>query len=79
MIPHILEWEHYVSNNRILWLKIKDVSDALVRCEPLTEGYLWQFRKRCGYAKSIEEAQACVEAYADQASIPISQRWLTLP
>jgi hypothetical protein len=57
---------------------LEGAADMLVRTTPLPQGYLWQFRKKYGFAKSLDEAKAWVEGLATHYSIPPAQRWMSI-
>lgn len=66
---------HWTAGKR--FLSLDNHRDAVVAMNPTTgKGYLWQYRKRYGYAESIERAKEWVETMAEYHSIPAKQRWL---
>ena len=71
-----LQWTLHANKN----YEVLDGYDGMVRVEKLPHGYLWCFKKVCGYSSTIEIAREWVEALAEHSSIPPKQRWLgTLP
>jgi hypothetical protein len=61
------------------YLVLEGHADAVVRTvKSPNDQYLWQYRKRYGYAESIEAAKDWVEVLADHCSIPREKRWLSL-
>jgi hypothetical protein len=61
------------------YLVLQGHADAVVRTVKSPNGqHLWQYGKRYGYAATVEEAKAWVEALADHYSIPPAQRWMKL-
>lgn len=58
-IEHTWRPHHGNPNYQVL----NNATHSLVRTIPMPDGrYLWQFRKVCGRAVSIEAAKECVEA-----------------
>jgi hypothetical protein len=60
------------------YLRLNDEKDAIVRTEPTKRGYLWQYRKKYGFAESLEMAKEWVETLAEYYDIPARMRWITI-
>lgn len=71
-------WKPAPGKTGALYELLEGVPDGLVRVKPLPQGFLWQFRKKYGFAKSLDEAKAWVEGLATHYSIPPAQRWMSL-
>lgn len=66
------DWQPAAKN----YIRLNGEKDAIVRTEPLKQGYLWQYRKKYGFATTLEAAKEWVETLAEFYDIPAQQRWL---
>ena len=62
-----LIWQNHVTPQGVLYVRLADRDNAMVRCKPSPggKGYMWQFRKVVSYAPTIQDAIAYVEAGAE--------------
>lgn len=68
--PHPKSWKYW---------QLGDNAEAIVRIVPYgTDGFLWQFKSKYGFAKTLKEAAAWVEALDEHYSIPPDKRWMTI-
>lgn len=72
------EWQNHPKNAR--FLELMGHKDALVDTQsaPNNKGYLWQYKKKYGFAATIDMAKDWVETMAEHYSIPASQRWISI-
>lgn len=69
------DWQPVTGNER--FIRLNDEKDAIVDTRPLAnKGFLWQYRKKYGFAETIEKAKEWVETLAEYYDIPAQQRWL---
>lgn len=78
-IPFSESWKAHPTNANYEVYAVHDSAiEAFVRSEALPQGFLWQCKKRYGFAATLAEAKAWAEALALHYSLPKAKRWMTL-